>query len=167
MLPGALSVSTLIGAIFLAMSQAWAQGEVFQHDYRWCGANDPNYEYALCAASTCTPLPGVEIAVNAAGGKTNSFPAAECTCPIYKGLALADVNGGNMTGHCEPPPNNGVWSLYFPASQIPQAINNWSKGKKASDAPVFVCSANLLQGRQFANCFSFACVRSGRIKGDI
>src|SRR5215471_10176867 len=131
MLPRALGVSTLIATILLAMSQAWARREVFRHDYRWCGAGDPDYEYALCAASTCTPTGG-QIEVNAAGGK-NSFPAAECTCPIYKGLALADVNGGNMTGHCDPPPNNGVWSLYFPASQIPQAINNWSKGKKASD----------------------------------
>jgi hypothetical protein len=167
MLRRTLSVSTLIGAILLAVSQAWAQGEVFQHNFRWCGAEDPDYEYALCAASTCTPLPGVEIAVNTVGGGTANFPAAQCTCPIFKGLALADVSGGNMTGTCDPPPNNGVWSLYFPTGQIPQEINDWSKGKKQSAAPIFVCSADLNQGTQFANCFSFACARAGKVKGNI
>jgi len=108
----------------------------------------------------------VEIAVNTATGTAN-FPAAQCTCPIFKGLGFADVKGGNMNGHCDPPPNNGVWSLYYPTSQIPQEINDWSRGKKASAAPIFVCSADLLQGDQFANCFSFACVRAGKVKGNI
>lgn len=161
-----LIVSTMTGALLLAVSQAWAQDEVFKHKFRYCGGDDQDYEYALCAASACTPLPGVQIAVNTTDG-TAPFPAAECTCPIFKGPALADLNGGNMTGHCDPPPNNGVWSLYSPASEIPQAINNWSRGKQASAAPIFVCGADLGQGKQFANCFSFACVRAGRVKGNI
>src|SRR5262249_1165481 len=57
--------------------------------------------------------------------------------------------------------------LYSPTGQIPQEINDWSRGKKASAAPIFVCSADLNQGDQFANCFSFACVRAGKVKGNI
>src|SRR5260370_39374004 len=132
MLRRTLSVSTLIGAILLAVSQAWAQGEVLQHNFRWCGAEDPDYEYALCAASTCTALPGVEIAVNTAGGGTANFPAAQCTCPIFKGLALADVNGGNMTGSCVPSPNYGMWTLYIHPVNNSQTLNHRSRGETLS-----------------------------------
>src|SRR5262245_19609234 len=163
-----LILSTLIGAMLLAASQAWAQEVPFKHKFRWCGAVGPAYEYAMCAASTCTPTGGT-IDVNTATG-TAPFPAAQCTCPIFKGPGLADLNGGNMKDSCDPPPNpqnNGIWSLYSPQSEIPQAINNWSKGKKAAAAPVFVCGKHLNQGSQFANCFSFACTRAGRVKGNI
>ena len=159
MLRYSLVLLFLSGVVLLATPQARAQS--FQHDFRYCVG-----DYALCAASTCTPTGGT-IAVNTAGGGTANFPAAECTCPIFNGPALADLNGGNMTGSCDPPPNNGVWSLYSPMGHIPQEINNWSKGKKQSAAPIFVCPAELNQGNQFANCFSFACVRAGKVKGNI
>ena len=154
-----LALLWLGGVVLLATPHASAQS--FQHDFRYCVG-----DYALCAASTCTPTGGT-IAVNTAGGGTANFPAAECTCPIFNGPALADVNGGNMTGSCDPPPNNSVWSLYSPMGHIPQAINDWSKRKKQSAAPIFVCPAELNQGNQFANCFSFACMRAGTVKGNI
>src|SRR5262249_38040038 len=58
--------------------------------------------YALCAASTCTPNDNM-ITVNVAGGGTAQFPEASCTCPVYNGPAIADVNGGNMRGSCAAP----------------------------------------------------------------
>jgi hypothetical protein len=155
-----LVLSALIGAMLLAAPHVLAQG--FQHDFRFCIG-----DFALCAASTCTPTGGT-ITVN---GGTAPFPAAQCTCPIFSGPAIADLNGGNMQGSCDPPTvvngtptDDGVWSLYSPQGHIPQAINNWNPGKKKSEAPVFVCPA---PGElyQFANCFSFACVRAGTING--
>jgi hypothetical protein len=157
MLRYALILSTLIGAILLVVPQVRSQDEVFNHAFQQCPG-----DFALCAASTCTPLPGVEIAVNTAGGGTRNFPAAECTCPIFPGPGLADVNGGNMKGNCEPPSDNGVWSLYLLTGHIPQEINNWNKGEKKSAAPIQLCSSG-----DFANCFSFACTRAGKVKGNV
>jgi len=112
--------------------------------------------YALCAASTCTPTGG-SITVNVAGGGTASFPEATCTCPIFDGPAIADVNGGNMQGSCAAPGPGQVWSLYFPKQQIPQAINNWSRNPDDSAVEMQLCSASDNVGASFANCFSFAC----------
>ena len=105
--------------------------------------------YALCAASTCTPT-GNTIKVN---GSNTKFPEADCLCPVFDGLSIADVNGGNMTGSCNPPSNGGVWSLYFPHLEIPQEITGWV----AAEAPFLKCSKDLHQGDQQVNCFSFAC----------
>ena len=160
MLRYSLVLLFLGGVVLLATPQVRAQS--FQHDFRFCVG-----DYALCAASTCTPLPEVEIAVNTAGGGTRNFPAAQCTCPIFNGPAIADLNGGNMQGSCDPPPNNGVWSLYSPMGHIPQEINDWSRGQKQSAAPIFVCPADPNRVNPFANCFSFACVRAGKVKGNI
>jgi hypothetical protein len=111
--------------------------------------------YALCAASTCTPTEGT-IDVNTASGPV-SFPAATCACPVYKGPAIADPNGGNMQGSCDPPGPGQIWSLYNPKSNIPQAINNWSR-KPADTAVSFqLCSSSDNDGATYANCFSFAC----------
>ena len=151
-----LVLLALIGAMLLAAPQVMAQS--FQHDFRFCLG-----DFALCAASTCTPTGGT-IAVNAATGTAN-FPAAQCTCPIFSGPAIADLNGGNMQGSCDPPPNDGVWSLYSPQGHIPQALNDWNQGKKKSEAPAQVCPGELGVGTQLANCFSFACVRAGKIHG--
>jgi hypothetical protein len=155
-LRSAVALSALIGAMLLTGRQVMAQS--FQHDFQFC-----NGDFALCAASTCTPTGGM-IAVNTATG-TAPFPAAQCTCPIFPGPAIGDLNGGNMQGSCAPPSSNGVWSLYSLKTHIPQEINNWSRGKKDSAAPPLVCPANLGLGTQFANCFSFACVRAGKIHG--
>ena len=123
------------------------------HKFRICLG-----EFALCAASTCTP-DGKKIDVN---NTSTLFDEAQCTCPIFPGPSIADVLGGNMNGNCQQPPNNGVWSLYSPMSQIPQAINDWKKNGEKARAPGFDCPGNNFQ---FANCFSFACVRAGKING--
>jgi hypothetical protein len=111
--------------------------------------------YALCAASTCTPTGGT-IVVNTARG-TNTFPAASCTCPIFNGLAIADVTGGNMKGSCDRPGPGQVWSLYAPKSHIPQAVNNWSRKPAESAVSFQLCSSSDNVGSTFVNCFSFAC----------
>jgi len=151
-----LVLSALSGVVLLAAPHVTAQS--FPHDFRFCFG-----DFALCAASTCTPAGGT-IAVNTATG-TQDFPSAQCICPIYSGPAIADVNGGNMQGNCDPPPNNGIWSLYHPQGHIPQALNDWSRVHKKSAAPAQVCPADLGLGDQLANCFSFACVRAGKIRG--
>src|SRR5262249_38501317 len=156
MLRYSLVLSALSGIVLLATPPVRAQS--FQHDFRFCLG-----DFALCAASTCTPSGGT-IAVNTATG-TAAFPAAQCTCPIFSGPAIADLNGRNMQGSCDPPPNDGVWSLYSPQGHIPQALNNWNPGKRKSEAPYFVCPADLGLADQLANCFSFACVRAGKIHG--
>src|SRR5665213_1891297 len=111
--------------------------------------------YALCAASTCTPTGGT-IDVNTATG-TNTFSAAACTCPVYNGPAIADPSGGNMKGSCERPGHDRVWSLYAPKTNIPQAVNNWSRKFTDTAVSFQLCSSNDNVGSTFANCFSFAC----------
>jgi hypothetical protein len=117
--------------------------------------------YALCAASTCTPT-GNKIQVN---GASQPFPEADCTCPIFSGIAIADVAGGNMKGSCDPPSPDGIWSLFSLMVEIPQEINGWvTSGRKAS-APPLVCSAKDHQGDHQVNCFSFACDTQRYING--
>jgi hypothetical protein len=118
-------------------------------------------DFALCAASTCTP-DGKKIAVN---GTSMFFEEAQCTCPIFDGPNIADVNGGNMKGSCAPPSANGVWSTYFPQGRIPQAINDWRRQGDKAAAPGFICPATEMNNFLFTNCFSFACTRAGRING--
>lgn len=140
----------------LLVTTPHARADSFQHDFHICIG-----EFALCAASTCTP-DGQTIMVNAANGTKVPFPEAQCTCPIFTGVAIADLNGGTMTGSCHSP-DNGVWSLFSPKGQIPQAMNHWKKGRKQSAAPAYVCPAG--NGDQFANCFGFPCVRAGKVRG--
>jgi hypothetical protein len=128
------------------------------HDFRICQG-----QFALCAASTCQDAGG-SITVNVATGGTASFPELDCTCPIFSGPAIADLNGGNMQGSCEPP-SGQIWSLYQPRRHIPQAINDWSRRSSQSQAPPLICSASLQLGNQLANCFSFACDPAGEING--
>jgi hypothetical protein len=175
MLRYALVLSSLIGAILLAVPQVMSQGTV--EGFRTCPG-----EFALCAASICTPTGGtieVKCEAGTSGCRpdgTASFPEAQCTCPIFPGPSIADVSGGNMgrplgPGNCTPPTtvngvnvgDDGIWSLYSPMAQIPQEINNWNQGKKKSAAPPNFCPASAMN--TFANCFSFACVRAGKING--
>jgi hypothetical protein len=166
MVRDALVVSALVAVILLMAPEAgFGSDGAFQHDFRFCPG-----DFALCAASTCTPTGGT-ITVNTATG-TNTFLEAQCTCPIFPGPGLADVSGGNMQGNCAPPTvvhgastDEGVWSLYGLMGEIPQAINDWKKHGKKAEAPVFVCPASLGLANQLANCFSFACVRAGKIHG--
>jgi hypothetical protein len=169
MLRYALVLSFLIGAILLAAPQVMSQGIV--EGFRTCPG-----DFALCAASICTPTGG-KIEVKTAGG-TALFPEAQCTCPIFPGPSIADVSGGNMgtrpgPGRCTAPTivngidvgDDGIWSLYSPMGQIPQEINNWNQGKKKSAAPLNSCPSDPTNTNTFANCFSFACVRAGKING--
>src|SRR5215471_17748212 len=160
MLRYALVLSSLIGAILLAVPQVMAQG--FGPGVRLCPG-----EFALCAASICTPTGGM-IEVKTATG-TAFFHEAQCICPIFPGPSIGDITGGNIAqplgpGHCSEPPtmvngvpvDNGLWSLYSPQAQIPQEINNWNQGKKKSAAPPLICFPPP-QRITFAQCFSFAC----------
>lgn len=175
MLRYALVLSSLIGAILLAVPQVMSQGIV--EGFRTCPG-----DFALCAASICTPTGGtIKVKCEAgvpgcAADGTASFPEAQCICPIFPGPSIADVSGGNMgrplgPGNCTAPTivngvdvgDDGIWSLYSPMAQIPQEINNWNQGKKKSAAPPNFCPASAMN--TFANCFSFACVRAGKING--
>ena len=69
-----------------------------------------------------------------------------------------------MHGSCTPP-HDQIWSLYQPRLQIPQAITKWSRLPHKSFAPPLVCPADLNQGNQVVNCFSFACDLGGEIRG--
>jgi hypothetical protein len=120
------------------------------------GAKICHGQYALCAASTCTPTGGT-IEVRVTGGGTASFPEAACTCPVFTGPALADVRGGNMKGSCKPPGKGQVWSLYWPKVNIPQEANGWSRQPSETEVEFQLCSAEDNVGASFANCFSFAC----------
>jgi hypothetical protein len=167
MLRYALVLSSLIGAILLAVPQVMSQGIV--EGFRLCPG-----DFALCAASICTPTGGT-IEVKTATG-TARFPEAQCICPIFRGPSIGDVNGGNIAqplgpGHCSEPPtivngmpvDDGIWSLYRPRGNIPQEINDWSRRRNLSAAPFNFCPASAMD--TFANCFSFACVRAGEING--
>jgi hypothetical protein len=155
----------LSAGLILAASMAWSLPRVDAvglsnivgniYGYQIC-----NGEYALCAAAICTPTEGT-IDVNSAGGPV-SFPSATCTCPVYKGPAIADVNGGNMQGSCAPPGPGQIWSLYYPKSNMPQQINNWSHKPADTSAPFQLCSASENVGDTFTNCFSFACTLDKR-----
>jgi hypothetical protein len=177
MLRYALVLSSLIGAILLAVApQAMSQGTL--EGFRTCPG-----DFALCAASICTPTGGtIEVKCEAStpGCRLNgtaSFHQAQCTCPIFPGPSIADVSGGNMgrplgPGNCTGPTivngmpvrrHEGIWSLYSPMGHIPQQINDWSQRRRKTAAPPNFCPASATN--TFANCFSFACVRAGKING--
>jgi hypothetical protein len=109
-------------------------------------------EYALCAASTCTPT-GNTITVN--NGTT--YPEVVCKCPILNGRAIADLTAGNMKGTCEASSPNNVWSLFAPKLYYPQEASNFSKNPKDMKAVIQGCAASLNQGYNSSNCFSFDC----------
>lgn len=129
------------------------------HDYKRC------YGYfALCAASTCTPTGGT-ITVNVIGGGTAVFPEADCVCPIFYGRALADLNGGTMTGSCTAPSKDELWSIYKNTERIPQAMNDWVQRGPKVWAPNQICKAKLDLGDQSVNCFGFPCDSEDYING--
>lgn len=113
--------------------------------------------FALCAASTCTPIPNKKIKVNTLTGRPAYFPEADCTCPVILGHSLADLAGGNMQGSCEPPGPGQLWSEYQIRADIPQAITNWVPRLPADAALPQICPASLNLGNQYAQCYSMAC----------
>lgn len=128
-------------------------------------------EFALCAASTCTPVLDSQgkpkmIQVRVAGGGFASYPEMSCTCPILKGKAIADVNSGNMRGSCAAPSKNGVWSLYSFRQHIPQAMNGWATSPLAKTQVTWqVCAGAPGIAAPVVNCFSFACSPAPSING--
>src|SRR5262245_58577516 len=95
-----LVVAALIGAILFGAPHVMAQGG--PDGFRLCPG-----DFALCAASICTPTGGT-IEVKTRTG-TASFHEAQCTCPIFPGPSIGDISGGNIAkplgpGHCSEPP---------------------------------------------------------------
>lgn len=137
------------------VTAAQAQGQV-QDKLEIC-----NGEFALCAATPCTPT-GRTIVTNS--GIT--YQEASCICPVLRGPAVAMPTGGNMKGSCAPPAQKGgVWSLFAPRDHIPQAITGWSRLPSKSEASIQICPASLNLGAQTVNCFSFACTMIKPIHG--
>ena len=128
-------------------------------------------EFALCAASTCTPVLDSQgqqkmIQVRVAGGGLASYPEMSCVCPILKGKSIADVNSGNMRGSCAAPSKNGVWSLYSFRQHIPQASNGWATSPLAkTQVTGQVCAGAPNVSAPVVNCFSFACSPAKSING--
>jgi hypothetical protein len=111
-------------------------------------------EYALCAASTCTPT-GKTIT----GNNGVPYPEVVCRCPILKGHAIADTTAGNMKGSCAPTDSNHVWSLFAPKLYYPQEASNFSNLPWNKRAKVQKCDASLNLGAKSSNCFSWNCVK--------
>jgi hypothetical protein len=179
MLRYALVVSSLIGAILLAVPPVMSQGTV--EGIRLCPG-----DFALCAASICTPTGGTikvkcEAGTDGCPNGTRSFPEVKCICPIFPGPSIGDITGGNIAeplgpGHCFEPPDmvngmpvrrhEGIWSLYSPKRHIPQEINKWSLLPRKTAAPINTCpDSTMTTMNTFTNCFSFACERAGKING--
>jgi hypothetical protein len=142
-----------LSALLLALAPPIARaGEAEgSHNFQACDGY-----YALCAASTCSTT-GKTIKV----GNLN-FPQVDCLCPIFRGRAIADVNGGNMQGSCAPPtPGTGqIWSLFSYEENIPQQLNGWAQIPPPTDPEKVtsqICGADLDLGDKSVNCFSFAC----------
>ena len=113
-----------------------------------------NGEFALCAASPTTPVPGQTVTVN---GKV--FPLGVAVCPVLKGPAFADMDLTN--GSCKNPGPDKVWSLFQPRESFPQAPT-WANAP-AAFREFTTTSAT---GGGMSNMFSFPCtVRSKRVNG--
>jgi hypothetical protein len=129
------------------------------HKVRFC-----NGYFALCDASTCQST-GRTITVNVTGGGTANFSEADCVCPLVYGRAVADLNGGDMSGSCRPPAADQVWSLYSTLDHIPQAINGWAQSGRAAQVVPQLCPKSLNLGHQSVNCWSFSCDSQRYISG--
>jgi len=70
-------------------------------------------EYALCAASPTTAVPGKKVTINGL-----EFDAGVAVCPVLRGLGIANL--ALMNGSCEAP-RGKVWSLFAPLKSYPQA----------------------------------------------
>lgn len=111
-------------------------------------------EFALCAASPTTPVPGQTITVN---GKV--FPLGTSVCPVLKGPALADMDLMNQS--CANPAPGKVWSLFQARDSFPQAPT-WANTPAAFRKFTTTTAA----GGGMSNMFSFPCtVRSKKING--
>jgi hypothetical protein len=114
-------------------------------------------DFALCAASTCTPT-GNSMTI-----KGKIYPEAVCECPVINGKALADIDGGNMQGSCDRVDETQVWSLFSYKRYLPQQITNWNDARTKAQE----CSADLDLGHQTVNCFSMSCEITGYLNGNV
>ena len=127
--------------------------------------------FALCAASTCTPVMNADgtpkmIKARVEGGGYASYPEMACQCPILFGAAIADTNGGNMRGSCAAPSKNGVWSLYSFRQHIPQEANGWATSPPSKTKVTGqVCTVAATVAPPVVNCFSFACKPAKSVNG--
>jgi hypothetical protein len=165
------SMKKLLGILLLTLSMtAWADHEGKPHattppapptgTIAMCGGDHPSYEYALCAASTCTKTGN--IIYDNAGTR---FQEVSCACPILKGKSVAwlDGGGGNMGPTCASKKGE-VWSLFAPHVIYPQQANHFVKHPKTKQkAVVQKCPQKL--SHQSSNCFSFKCTRAGFVNG--
>jgi hypothetical protein len=165
------SMKRLLGILLLTLSiTAWADHEGKPHattppapptgTIAMCGGDHPSYEYALCAASTCTKTGN--IIYDNAGTR---FQEVSCACPILKGKSVAwlDGGGGNMGPTCASKKGE-VWSLFAPHVIYPQQANHFVKHPKTKQkAVVQKCPQKL--SHQSSNCFSFKCTRAGFVNG--
>ena len=153
----------ILGILFLALTftaQSAPKPASSDIPLAICGDKHPEYEYALCAASTCTKTGN--IIKDNAGTK---YQEVSCTCPILKGKAIAWPNGGgtNMGSSCAAKKGE-VWSLFAPHLVYPQQASNFKKHpRSAQKVTVQKCKAAL--DHQSSNCFSFSCKRTGFVNG--
>ena len=80
------------------------------------------------------------------------FTSAMHARDLAEPLSAFGVNGQRT--------EQGIWSWYLPTDQIPQAMNKWSRGQKQKAVTIQACASG-----NVVNCFSFACVRAGKIDG--
>jgi hypothetical protein len=113
-------------------------------------------EYALCAAAT-----GVISGEFIRADNGEKYPAATVLCPIFNGKALADLSGGNMTGSCDAPTKETIWSLFAVETEQPQEMLDWEVGETV----VQFCGSDTNAAGQMANCFSFLCEKIGKVNG--
>lgn len=175
-----LTVAIVCTAFGVKFDTARAASGTSRTQIELCGNSSQDYLFALCAATTCEET-NRRIRVNTPTGGKRSFKEAKCTCPVVNTNtattstdpivqaayptalpAIANVTGGNMKGSCAYPESaagyaGGVWSLYSTVSSFPQLTtlngNTWA----TSPTGINACSKTLMQGRRFANCFSFKC----------
>ena len=128
-------------------------------------------EFALCAASTCTPVLDTDgnqklIRVRRGGGGFATYPEMSCMCPLVNAAAIADLDGGNMRGSCAAPSKNGVWSLFHFEQNVPQEMNNWATTPASATATVIQsCAGTPNTQSPVVNCFSMACTKTGTRNG--
>jgi len=135
-----------------------------------CTASNSNNggNFALCAASTCTPTgKTMDVRINGYGGGVTKFPSATCTCPVMTSQLIASLNPhnplqplaavyeGNMKGSCNvDDPATQVWSLFQPITHYPQ--QSASPAYTSGAAVPQICKN--VSGKQMGtNCFSFLC----------
>jgi hypothetical protein len=102
-------------------------------------------EYALCAASSTTPVPGKTVTVN---GKT--FPMGVSVCPVLTGVAIGNRELTNNS--CAAPGKGKVWSLFSPVKSFPQAPS-WA----VAPAKTRVFTTTSEPGGGVSNMWSFPC----------